>query len=127
MHAVPESAGTVQTFTSEAFQSALRDWEVPMLVACLTEGPEFTKTLRVLESATSGLGRPITVGVIREDSRKVFMSRFGIPGTPTFVIFQEGREVGRLLGLADREMIRDFLQKSVDSSSSDRERPERGG
>lgn len=88
-----------------------------MLVACLAEGPEFSKTLGVLESATSGLGRLIKVGIITEDSRRVFMNRFNISGTPTFVIFQQGKEVGRLLGMADREGIREFLHRSVDSVS----------
>lgn len=118
MRAVPGPAGNVQTFSSEAFQSALTEGEVPMLVACLAEGPEFSKTMGVLQSATKDLDRPIKVGVIGEDIRKVFMRRFGIPGTPTFVVFQQGREVGRLLGMADRETIRDFLHKSVDSASS---------
>lgn len=117
MHTTPDATLTMQILTSEAFQSAFTEMEVPMLVACLAEGPEFTETVEILHAAISSLARPLKVGIIDEDSRKVFMNRFNIPGTPTFVIFQQGREIGRVLGMADRDMIREFVRTTVDAAS----------
>jgi hypothetical protein len=49
------------------------------------------------------------VGVLDEEFIEPFKKQYGIGGTPTFLILAKGKEIRRMLGLADSETLGDFI------------------
>jgi hypothetical protein len=41
-----------------------------------------------------------------------FKKNYSVVGTPTFLLLVEGKERGRMLGLADQEMLTDLISHS---------------
>jgi len=52
-----------------------------------------------------------TIAKIDIDKAQKTASTFQVTSIPTLVLFKDGKEVGRLVGLRDKETIKEFLQK----------------
>ncbi len=81
----------------------------PVLILCMPRNEDFLIQLELLEEIAIRHGQEVKVGVLEEDSLEAFKKTYAILGDPTFLILVEGKEVSRILGLADEAKLRDFI------------------
>jgi thioredoxin 1 len=64
----------------------------------------------VLEEVKKELEGTANVAKIDIDKAQGIASKFQVTSIPTLILFKEGKEVGRLVGLRDKETIKEFVQ-----------------
>ncbi len=84
----------------------------PVLLLIMPRDDQFPQQLKLIEDIARRYGEVLKVGVLQEESIEAFKRDYGILGTPTFIILVEGKERGRILGLADRETLTDLISHS---------------
>jgi thioredoxin-like negative regulator of GroEL len=83
----------------------------PVLLLCMPRDEEFFKQVEVLEDVAEMHGQALKVGVVEDEFIECFREDLGIRGTPTFLILVQGKERGRMLGLADPARLTDFISE----------------
>lgn len=63
----------------------------------------------VLEKVAVELKGKTQFGKVDIDESQKIASLFQVTSVPTLVLFKDGREVGRLIGLRDAETIKEFI------------------
>lgn len=63
----------------------------------------------VLEEVAKTMRGKATIAKIDIDKAQRTASSFQVTSIPTLVLFKNGKEVGRLVGLRDKETIEDFI------------------
>jgi hypothetical protein len=96
------------------FDSEIKAKKRPILLACIRRDYEYKEQAEILESVSERYGDELKVWLLDEDFIGVYR-RLGIAGTPTFIIFYEGREKGRMLGKANRKTLSSFILRSLPS------------
>jgi thioredoxin-like negative regulator of GroEL len=95
------------------FESKVAKEKRPVLLACIRHDHEFKGQKEILKAISSKYGEILKVCLLDEDSIRPFMKNFEIEGTPTFLIFHEGKEKGRILGLTDIEKLTSFIIRNL--------------
>jgi thioredoxin-like negative regulator of GroEL len=95
------------------FESEVLREKKPVLLACFYWGADVINQIQVLESVSEKYGEGLKTCLIDVDSLAIFQEALGIEGTPTFLIFDGGREKSRMLGQADGETLTAFIRKSL--------------
>jgi hypothetical protein len=84
----------------------------PVLLLCMPRDDEFPQQLKVIEDIATKYSQELKVGILDEGLLETFKKNYSVVGTPTFLLLVEGKERGRMLGLADHEMLRDLILHS---------------
>lgn len=92
------------------FQREILDEKKPVLVLCSDYDSDLPAVLSVLDDFTRTLNGGLKVGVLAEEFTKPFQESFRVIGTPTFLLFDQGRERGRLLGQTDTATLTDWMK-----------------
>jgi hypothetical protein len=100
---------TVFTIKPENIEQEVIAEKRPLLLLCMPRDDQFSKQLKILADIAGEYGPTIKVGFLQEELIDVFKKNYGFIGTPTYLILSEGKEKGRLLGLADRERLADLI------------------
>ena len=95
------------------FKSEIIEEKRPVLLACLNRYLEFEEQVEVLESISKKYGEALKICLLSEDFIRVFSWTYAIKGTPTFLIFDGGKERNRLLGKADSEKLITFILQTL--------------
>jgi hypothetical protein len=77
----------------------------PLLILCMPQDDQFPEQLKIIEEIASRHNPELKVGLVQEEFIEVFKKNYEVIGTPTFLLLVEGKEKGRILGLADQEML----------------------
>jgi hypothetical protein len=89
----------------------------PVLMLCIRRDYEFssqTGLIRdVLGRMAQGFPIDLKVCLADEESQPVLKERFDLQGSPAFLLFEKGKEKGRLLGVADEERLKGFLSTEL--------------
>ncbi len=93
---------------SDDFESEIIEEKKPVLMAHLSRSHEDEDQKKILRSVSREYGETLKVFLSEEDSIGAFR-RFGIDGTPAFIIFHKGKAKGRMLGKADRSTLRSII------------------
>jgi len=64
----------------------------------------------VLETVAKDISGQATVAKIDIDQAQGVASTYQVTSIPTLILFKDGEEVGRLVGLRDRDTIVEFIQ-----------------
>ena len=107
---------TLKTITADNFDTELTAAEGPVLIAGIKRGAGFKKQADIVEKISRRVHPWVEVFMVAQDSIRAFGEKFGISGTPYFIIFEGGTPRGRLLGSADRETLQSFLQQVLPDS-----------
>jgi len=95
------------------FELEIIEEKRPVLLACLHRYFEFREQTDVLKMVSKEYAESLKVCVLSEDFSRFFSEKFGIEGSPIFLIFNDGEEINRLLGKVDRERLIAFLSQTL--------------
>lgn len=102
----------VKTIKPQAFDLELVGGQ-PFLVAFLRRNERFRAQSRALDEASRRHADSLRCYLYAQDYLDTAMQRFMVKGTPTFLIFSDGREVDRLIGDSDQETLDEFISGSL--------------
>ncbi|MGB7572324.1 MAG: thioredoxin family protein [Thermodesulfobacteriota bacterium] len=108
-----ESMGTlVSLIRPENFEREVIAEKKPVLLLCMPRDDEFPQQLKVMEDIATKHSQELKVAVLEEGLIEAFKKNYSVIGTPTFLLLVEGKERGRMLGLADQETLTDLISNS---------------
>jgi thioredoxin 1 len=64
----------------------------------------------VLEKVAKEVSGHATVAKLDIDHAQKIASAFQVTSVPTMILFKDGREMGRLVGLRDADTVKDFIR-----------------
>lgn len=104
----------IQTFTDGNFDQTVIQSGTPVLVDFWAEwcGPCRRLAPTVDAVATDFDGR-VTVGKLNVDENPNTAGRFSIRGIPTLLLFKGGQIVESVVGLTDRDHLKQLIEKHV--------------
>lgn len=105
----------VKTLGPQAFDIELQGGPLPLLVAFLKRNERFAFQMEVLERSEKVHEDKVRFYLFNADYLDTAMERFSIKGTPTFLLFDNGREVDRLIGESDGESLNEFIESGLGS------------
>ena len=103
----------VKTIEPQAFDIELQGSPSPLLVAFLKRNERFAFQTQALENMEQSYGDRVRCFLFNADYLDTAMDRFKVKGTPTFLLFDQGREIDRLIGESDDATLDDFLKNSI--------------
>jgi thioredoxin 1 len=66
----------------------------------------------ILEKVAGEVKGQATVAKLDIDHAQRIASSFQVTSVPTMILFKDGKEAGRLVGLRDQETVKDFVMSS---------------
>src|SRR5579872_5074767 len=67
----------------------------------------------VLEEVAKTVQGKASIGKVDIDTEQKIASQFQITSVPTMILFKDGKEVNRLVGLRNADAIKDFILSAV--------------
>lgn len=74
----------------------------------------------ILEQLAAQQGDALTVAKLNIDENEITAQRFGVRSIPTLVLFHEGQEVGRHVGVMPAAQLQEWLADHAPRSASER-------
>ncbi|HLT59204.1 MAG: thioredoxin [Limnochordales bacterium] len=104
----------VQAVTDAEFDQKVLQAEGPVVVdfwapwcgPCLRLAP-------ILEEVAQELGDSVTVYKLNTDENPHSPGKFGVMSIPTLIVFRNGQEVDRIVGLLPKDALREKLQAAA--------------
>lgn len=103
----------IKTVEPHAFDLELQANDAPLFVAFLKRNERFVDQSTLLKVVAAQYGDRVSCYLYDADYLDTAMDRFEVKGTPTFLLFSDGHEVGRLMGEPDKATLDDFISKLV--------------
>lgn len=82
---------------------SLVDFWAPWCGPCRTQGP-------IVNEVAELLGEKVTIGKLNVDENQEIASRYGVSSIPTLIIFKDGQEAERLIGVRRRDELIEKLE-----------------
>jgi thioredoxin 1 len=104
--------GLIKHLTDGDFSSEIKkgvtlvDFHANWCGPCRTLAP-------VLEQVAKDLKGKATIAKIDIDSEQKTAGHFEIASVPTMILFKDGKEVGRLVGLRNADAVKDFIKSAM--------------
>jgi thioredoxin 1 len=105
-------SSSIQHFTDSEFENEIKkgvtlvDFHADWCGPCRTLAP-------VLEQVSKEMGDKARIGKINIDNEQKTASQFQVTSVPTMILFKEGKEVGRLVGLQNADAVKKFIQSAL--------------
>lgn len=104
--------GKIKHFTDKEFQDQIQDGVTLVDFYANWCGP--CRTLApVLEQVAKDLKGKASVGKVDIDNEQKTATQFQITSVPTMILFKNGKEVGRLVGLRTADAVKDFINSAM--------------
>ena len=100
----------VRTIEPQAFDLELQSSDEPLLVAFLKRNERYADQAEILEKTSQSHKDRVRCFLYDSDYLDTAQERFAVKGTPTFLLFDKGQEVDRLIGESDGETLDDFIR-----------------
>jgi thioredoxin-like negative regulator of GroEL len=108
----------MNVISNRNFKVKILDTDRPVLLMCVPGGRIYVEQARVLKQLSSQYRRMVDICCLEEDFSNGFREMYGIKGTPVFLLFNGGKETGRMLGMADKERLEAFLTRNLPVTST---------
>ena len=102
-------------FTSIAmdnFESEIRLELRPVLLACIRRGFEAKEQLKILEAVSRKIARNVKICLLYEGLNEAYRV-LSVEGTPTFILYLDGEEIGRILGKVSPKTLNEFVLEKL--------------
>lgn len=99
--------------SAENFNREVLAEDKPVLLLCVPKDSTFSGQMSVIETLQHDFPQSLKICLMNEDFLAVFMERYQVRGTPTFLVFTGGRERERLLGRATEQDLKRFVQQAL--------------
>lgn len=106
-------SSSVSLIGLDNFEDKFLKERTPILLLCMPRSVDSAVQISVLESMQEIFGGKLRVFILKDEFLTAFRERFTIRGTPTFLIFVEGSEIGRMCGLTDQDTLKDFILQTL--------------
>ena len=103
----------VKIMEPQVFDLELQGNSNPLLVAFLKRNERFVFQTEALAKIENSYENKVRCYLFNADYLGTAMERFRVKGTPTFILFDQGREVGRLIGESDGDTLGEFIKSSI--------------
>ncbi|WP_243545412.1 thioredoxin family protein [Pseudodesulfovibrio tunisiensis] len=97
------------------FDLELRTQDRPMLVAFLKRNDRYRMQEQALDDVARRYSGRVRCFLFDADFLEAAMKRFMVRGTPTFLLFEQGRETGRIIGETDSDGLDELLHSVLRS------------
>jgi thioredoxin-like negative regulator of GroEL len=91
------------------FEDEILVRDKPVLLMCVPGGQVYAEQEQVLNQLSGQYRKMVDICCLEEDFINGFKKMYSIKGTPVFLLFHRGQEMGRMLGMADKERLEAFL------------------
>ena len=88
----------------------------PVLLLCMPKGPDFSDQISLLHQVAEKHKDVLKVCLLEEELINGFRQMLDIKGTPVYLLFCQGKEKGRILGMAGVEQLSAFLNPHTPES-----------
>ena len=105
-------ADFIKHFSDNEFQTQIKkgivlvDFHANWCGPCRTLAP-------VLEQVAKDVHGKAVIGKIDIDNEQRTAAQFQITSVPTMILFKEGKEVGRLIGLRSADAVKEFINSAM--------------
>ena len=86
--------------------------KMPVLLAFIRRDYDYKQQTKILDNIAKKHGKKLEIYLFDETSAGLFV-KFGIEGSPAFIIFHKGQEKNRMLGKADNDSLSAFVSSSL--------------
>lgn len=110
-------------FTSvgmDNFESEIRLELRPVILACIHRGFEAKEQIKILETVSRKTSWNVKICILYEGVNNSYRE-LSIEGTPTFLLYVDGEEKGRILGKVTPETLIDFVSEKLTKEVDDLE------
>ena len=98
----------------EDFENEVLKEKIPVLVLCMHQDPEFHTQVEIVERIKDEIyGDGLKICLLEEESVGVFKAKYNVGGTPTFLVFSNGKEIARILGQTEPAILKEFLFQTL--------------
>jgi thioredoxin 1 len=95
------------------FGEEILEEKKPILLLCMLQTNEIREQIDVIEGISKMYGEKLKIGLIDAEFIEAFKQKFRIKGTPTFLLFVNGKEKSRMLGKGDQQTLKEFLSREL--------------
>lgn len=103
----------IRKLETDNIGAAFKEENHPLLVACLKKDIDYHLHLKQLEEVAAFFKNSIRVCFILDDLYTYFKERYGVGGTPTFLVIKNGELVGTLLGKNHAHNLIEFARECL--------------
>ncbi|MBN2299411.1 MAG: thioredoxin family protein [Deltaproteobacteria bacterium] len=112
--------GLVTQLGSDNIGVLMGEEDQPVLIACLCRDKDFQGNIRQLEGIAASFSHQLSVCFALEDLLPYFTKRYGIIGTPTFLIIRQGDLIETMLGKNPTQSVIDFCNEHISANTKKR-------
>ena len=102
------------------FEAEILARDKPVLLMCVPGGQVYVEQEQVLKQLSGPYRKMVEICCLEEDFINGFKKMYSIKGTPVFLVFHRGQEMGRMLGMADKERLEAFLERILPPRSTNK-------
>lgn len=102
----------VQELTESNFKDTIQsgvvlvDFWAPWCSPCVQQGP-------ILEEVASAVAGKATVAKVNVDESQAVAGEFGVQSIPTLILFKDGAEADRFVGLQEKSVLVSAIEKQL--------------
>ena len=100
------------TINVDNFESEVKKVKSPVLLACIHKGHGYKAQAKVLDNLMKNFDGKLKICLLDEEYKNAF-KWLGIEGVPTYILFNKGKEKGRMLGKVDDKKLNAFINKTL--------------